>query len=367
MIRIRFVRPAAILAIVAVCVALATADERRTMKLDVVELIAGSEVEGDAAYAAQRDGYVYRFASAANLAAFEKNPARYEIQYGGGCGRMGALSGEGSCDLHAVHAGKLYIFASPQCRAAFLAAPEKMIESDDPAPVADDAAKARGRELLDLAVKAHGGAERIDSLATYVQRVTRQTEYQGRKVHDENALFIAFPDRMRKETHWDKSSWAHVTAGPRGAWLTDKGYDRSMAASQVRAARRLLNHNLLSVLRARRAAGFAAARVGEGKAGDTPVERVVAWFDGAAVTLGIDPKSGRVLTLAYKDWGGQRGVIGVVEKTFVDWKTVDGLTLPVAWTATHDGEAISAEPTRLTSIEVNAKLDASLFSTDPPK
>jgi len=45
----------------------------------------GQPVRGDARFRTTHAGYEYRFASAANLAAFRADPARYLPQYGGYC------------------------------------------------------------------------------------------------------------------------------------------------------------------------------------------------------------------------------------------------------------------------------------------
>src|SRR5215212_11103837 len=58
--------------------------------LDPVMLSQGKEVQGDMKYKVTRGQFQYLFASAENKATFEKDPARYEIQLGGHCARMGA-------------------------------------------------------------------------------------------------------------------------------------------------------------------------------------------------------------------------------------------------------------------------------------
>jgi YHS domain-containing protein len=93
----------------------------RVLKIDAVELIDHQrEVEGTTEFQHRHGRYLYLFANAANAATFKADPAKYEIQLGGACGRMGALSGEGSPKLFAVHDGRLYIFASEQCKRSFL-------------------------------------------------------------------------------------------------------------------------------------------------------------------------------------------------------------------------------------------------------
>src|SRR5262245_27119561 len=65
---------------------------------DPVSLTQGKEVAGKDDLSVARGRYRYYFASAASKAAFEKDPARYEIQLAGACARMGPLSGLGSPD-----------------------------------------------------------------------------------------------------------------------------------------------------------------------------------------------------------------------------------------------------------------------------
>lgn len=335
----------------------------RTFVLDAVELIDGrKEVSGAAAHSVTRGAYTYYFATAANQAKFEQSPAKYEIQLGGACARMGPLSGEGRCDIHAVYEGKLYVFASEQCRAGFLKAPETLLEADDPPVTADATARQRGRELFDKAVQAHGGAAAIDAVRTYRQRIESQTEYQGKQVCSDQVFLVAFPDRARDESYWGEQMWAHSAAGSRGVFWTQKGVDRPMADAQVRAVHRRLNHQLLAILKSRQRPDFVAAALGEANINGTKVERVGVSFDGTTCTLGVDPATGRVLTLAYRGRGGERNTLGTLEKTFSDWQTVSGVLLPASWTATFDGHPAGDKPTRVARIEVNLELPDALFA-----
>src|SRR5678815_1684659 len=83
--------------------------------LDPVMLSQGKEVQGDTKYSVTRGRFQYLFASAENKAAFEKEPARYEIQLDGHCARMGAPT-SGNPDLYFVHNGRIYIFGSEECQ-----------------------------------------------------------------------------------------------------------------------------------------------------------------------------------------------------------------------------------------------------------
>jgi YHS domain-containing protein len=332
--------------------------------VDPVELVRGKQVDGQESLSATHGPYSYLFTNAENLAAFQKDPTRYEIQLGGACARMGPLSGEGRCDIFTVHDGRVYIFASPQCRDGFLKAPEKMLESDDPPATGDAAAKRRGAELIDLAVKAAGGAAKLDGVRTYRQRRETQPESGGQKHTSNTTVCLAFPDRARYESTWDAKWWGHAVNGTRGFFATHDGFDRDMAASQVRAFQRENARLVITILKSRNQADFVAAALAQSSLDGQPVERVAVTVQGATTTLGIDPKSGRVLSAAYPARGGPRGVIGKLELEFVDWHTVDGVTLPVAWLSRFGGQPQGDEPTRLTAFEIDPALDEGIFA--PP-
>lgn len=333
-------------------------DARRTLRVDAVELVNGKEVAGRDEKSIKRGAYTYLFASDENRTRFEREPQRYEIQLGGACGRMGPLSGEGRCDIFAVHEGRLYIFASEQCRAGFLTAPDALLERDDQPPKADAASLTRGRELMELAVRASGGAERIDGVRTLKQRIDRTEENRGKEVLATETLMLAFPDRARSESTWDTSKWGHARAGADGFFFG--GDERPMVEAQLRAFARSCNHHPLAILRARRAGDFVAAAVGKAIVNGTEVERVACAFDGTLTTLGIDPKTGRIHSASYTGRGAG-AKLGQIEKTFTQWKQTGGVTLPSEWTATFDGKPASDKPTAVALLEVDAPLDDALF------
>lgn len=120
---------------------------------DPIELIDGREVAGSESISITRGRYRYLFATEANKRKFEKSPEEHQIQLGGGCGRMGSLSGAGNPDRYYVFDWRIYIFASEQCRNGFKAAPEKHLEAPDAPPSGTPAELRRGRELVALALK----------------------------------------------------------------------------------------------------------------------------------------------------------------------------------------------------------------------
>lgn len=97
--------------------------------LDPVALVCGEEVEGEASLLAEDDRYRYRFANERNRRAFAADPGRYRIEYGGACAGMRGETGPGTGDpgIFLVHGGRIYIFASDNCRVDFLTDPAGFI------------------------------------------------------------------------------------------------------------------------------------------------------------------------------------------------------------------------------------------------
>lgn len=81
----------------------------------------GRHAKGSPQFKSVHQGVTFYFASAANQALFDKDPARYLPQYGGFCanGIAYAIPWGGDADTWRIIDGKLYIFGGAGSRAAF--------------------------------------------------------------------------------------------------------------------------------------------------------------------------------------------------------------------------------------------------------
>lgn len=324
---------------------------------DPVELVNGREVKGLATFSVTRGRYQYLFANVANKRAFEKAPAVYQIQMGGGCGRMGSLSGVGNPDRFYVFDRKIYIFASEQCLAGFKAAPEKHLEYPDQPPTGTAAERRRAQTLIQLALKGFGGAARVDALKTYQAKIKL-----GYKVGDKvdeywQTQSIAFPGRYRNEYDWRTSISADVLR-PDSALSVDKNGAYEREAPVREALERSFYRLPLVLLKARRQPGFLAYAAGQGKVGDAEIEWLKIGFKGATTTLGVDVQTGRVLQVTYRD---RKGAFGELVKTYSDFRAVDGVMLPFVETETFNGKPITEPLFQVETITLNAKLDEAWF------
>jgi YHS domain-containing protein len=336
--------------------------------LDPVLLIQGKEAQGNLKISVTRGHFQYFFANEEDKALFEKEPAHFEIQLNGSCARMGAPV-NGSPDLYSVHKGRIYIFGSPDCKTKFDAAPEKYLESENvekPAEAPSPEARKKGDELIDKAVKAMGSPSVIDSLSDYQEKSVALQTRRGTDVELKVNLTILFPDRVRA----DQSSpdyanptvvrQAAVVMSGREAFVITKDGVNPMPDAYRADQQHELDRKPLAILRARKNSGFGAAAIGGATIAGNNVEQVSVTIDGLSHTLGIDPASGRILSLSYKR-RGPGGEFGQVVKTFSDFREVNGVTLPFRIAATFNGQPWKEQSSSIESIAVNSKVDPAIF------
>ncbi|MBI5852173.1 MAG: hypothetical protein HZB39_14260 [Planctomycetes bacterium] len=357
------IRPLVIAVAIAGAVRCQTLPELAVRGLDPVALCNGEEVPGAEDRTIDLRRYRYRFASDANRATFEADPERWCIQLGGGCGRMGPLSGVGDPERFAVHDGRIYIFASDGCRTGFLKDPARFMETADPAVEGDDDAHAAANELLDRAVDAIGGAERLKALRSVAMRDEREQEHEGRKVKTGSSLLLAAPGRIRSESWWDAYHVALVSSGRAGFVAERRGADGERTVWDFDGSQALLHaknalREPIALLAARGRDGYVAVAKGEREVGDRKARDVAISFFGVTTTLWIDVEDGRVLGASYHGRLGP-SANAEVELRFDDFRDVDGFVLPFVRRASIGGK--DAGTRTWTSVVVNGELDRALF------
>ena len=336
--------------------------------LDPVMLVQGKEVQGNPKITLTRDNFQYMFASEANKAAFEKDPARYEIQLDGSCARMGPPV-RGNPDLYTVYQGRIYIFGNGECKTRFEAAPADYFESENEPKTkvaSTPEALKKGRALIEQAIAGMGGTKLIDGLGNYVEKNTTLQTRRGNDVEVKTNLTILFPDRVRLDqvipdyTNPSVMRQAAVVITPSDAFTITPNGIRPMSDAYRIDQEREINRRPLAILRARKNSSFNPVAVGSATVTETTVEQLAVEMDGNSYTFGIDPATGRILSLSYRR-RGPGGDFGQFTRVFSDFRTVDGVTLPFRVTAAFNGQPWKEQSATVESITINAKIDPALF------
>ncbi len=210
--------------------------------------------------------------------------------------------------------------------------------------------EARGRELIARAVEGIGGAERLDALKTYHSKMSATVENPAGTMILKARAAIVLPDRMRWEVTLPFGTMVQVLNG-------DDSFSQSpqstgpLGSSERKELKKSLLRLAPVLLQQRDAAGFKAVATGAGEVEGTKVELVHVELDGDANTLGVDPVTGRILSLAYRGTNFL-GAPGKLEQRFSDFREVDGLVLPFASVTTFDGEPMLSGTVESTELDV---------------
>ncbi len=333
---------------------------------DPVALTRGKEVPGKSNLSTTHLSYRYQFADAKNQALFDADPERYGIQMGGACARMGPLSGEGDAQRFEVHAERIFIFASDQCRDTFRLAPAKyaMVANKDPDPKHDAALSTQARVLLNSVAEAYGGDERIDGISSYHSR--RDIFYDnsdGTKTKSIQGLMLMFGDddasvAVRKYSSYQDWWRANVSRGE-NAFIAESTGTRPMHTQQNQYLRKLANHTVVAILKARNRADCAYV----GLDNDSYLHRISMYFDDTRVIVGIDPTTDRILTIEYKGLG-PRGSADITQ-VLSDYRDVAGVPLPHRIDLVADGKPLPRS--RVQYDEVTLNVDVAPYFQRPKK
>lgn len=332
--------------------------------LDPVALSGGAEARGREDLVFVHGRFTYRFAAEASRTAFAAEPDRFAIRFGGACGKMGPLSGDGSPERFHVQDGRIYVFASETCRDRFKADPASFIDTPDPVPAPTAEEARRGRELLDSAAQGFGGAKAVDALRTLETRTralypARDTTHEALRVQ-----VLELPGHVRYEERWGPKTYGHGL-GPAGAFvIADQEEWAAEPDVQGVIARRFAREPL--VLVARRAQRDLVARaLAPGTLDGKPVERVEVALLGATSVLTLDPATGHVLAIGYRDRTPQG--IRPIERRFSDFRPVAGLVLPHGEREWHEGRERPSPRLELTTAVANAPVGRDPFVVDAPQ
>ena len=218
-------------------------------------------------------------------------------------------------------------------------------------------ARERGRELVERAVAAAGGAERLASVSSLRQAVAAvATTPQGEMQISIEEVHL-YPDRYRQQLTLPFGTMVTVVT-PEGGFMSTPQGTRDLPESRLADTRKSMRRELVALLRAVDEPGLEAVATDPGSVADRPVERVQVSVGDQLVTLGIDPESGEVLEMVYRG-SGFGGAPGEIRKVYSDFRQVGGLRLPYRTSSTFEGEPYIA--TTAERIEVDAAVDKALF------
>jgi zinc protease len=222
-------------------------------------------------------------------------------------------------------------------------------------PSADERAKAEA--LLDKAIAAKGGLERLRALKTIVVKQTLITQSPQGDATAETSNYIQYPDRFRIVTETPNGTMVQASDGKQ-LWMTDARGLHDAPEPLVREFRAALRRDPIALLLAAKEGKLTARLLPEttDKEGQGSVPLELSATDLNPIVLEVDRTTSLIRKQSYRvDAPGRP----LVEESFSDYRPVDGIQ--IAFRASRKSGPLAVER-RVTEVKINTAVEPALFS-----
>jgi outer membrane lipoprotein-sorting protein len=228
--------------------------------------------------------------------------------------------------------------------------------------VAQASGSADARDLIDRAIAAKGGLERLRAIKS-ITAVTqaRMTSPEG-QIQAESTTYLQYPNRMRVETKMAEAVIVQTFDGSR-AWVKDRMGTHEVPERMIRDLDATFKRDTVAALLAAHDGTLRARLLPDTKDGAGKVRRALELtaLDVEPFVLNIDPDTGLVVRQTYVA-GGPGSPL--VEEVFGDYREVEGVQIAFTAVVSQGGQQVLER--RVTSIRINAPLDPTLFQRPAP-
>ena len=236
----------------------------------------------------------------------------------------------------------------PAPRLQYQQAPIASRRSDEQSP--DEAAKAMA--LVDQAIAAKGGLDKLRALKAIVARQTQASRRPDGESQVETTNYIQYPDRFRVEA-------PDLVQGYDGsrAWMKDRSGVHDAPDALARDAALSLRRDVVPLLLAAKSGAVAVRLLPDVKDPEGRLNHAVelSASDLNPIVLYVDPETSMIRKRLFTANAPGRPV---VEEQFSDYRSVDGIQF--AFEATQKVGPLSVER-KVTEVKINPPLDPALF------
>ena len=222
------------------------------------------------------------------------------------------------------------------------------------------------RALLDKAIKAHGGAEKLDKYQAATLKLKGKITIMGMDLDFTGDVAEQLPDKIRSEITLDiqgKQVKVVEVLNKGKGWYSADGKTMDMTKEMLAEAREQMNAGgVAQQLTPLKGKEFTLAPLGESKVGGAAAVGIRASRKGYRdVSLYFDKKSGLLLKTERRAKDVMQGDAEFTEETFYyDYKEVSGVQVPYRVTQKRDGKDFLSA--KVSEAKVEEKLDDSHFA-----
>ncbi len=226
------------------------------------------------------------------------------------------------------------------------------------------ASNPEGRALVGKVVQALGGQAKVQSVKSIRQKATTLRKTPQGDIPIEAERVVVFPDRTFIRMKAPQGEMT-MTVSPAAAFVGMPGTGaQDLPASRKEETLKGLKRDLLYVAQHAGDPKFTFAAAGSEKIGDVDAKILDISGEGAETRWYVDPQSGHVLRAIYS----AMGMNGPAQQSaeYSDWKTTDGLTLPMKAKLFENGK--DSGLTEVQELQVNPAIDPKMFEkpAQPP-
>jgi len=222
-------------------------------------------------------------------------------------------------------------------------------EPKQDAAKADPASLQKGKELLQHVQQALGGADKLAAVKDLVYHGEAGIETPGATMKVKQANSYLAPSSLRQEIELPFAKQTVYSDGTTG-WLISPQGPMGMSPAVLKQVQGEVFRQIPPLVMSDRDPGRTVNYGGEG------VLEISA-KDGESVRLEVDGKTGLPSKIIYQ--GGQ----GPVEQTYSDWREVNGIRLPFAWSIVQGGKKFAS--VTVAEYKVNSGLTKEEISKKP--
>jgi hypothetical protein len=226
---------------------------------------------------------------------------------------------------------------------------------------ADDDAKLR--EVVDKAIKAHGGADTLNKLKASVVKSKGTFHGLDNPLEYTSVTSVQLPNRISTEVQSKANcmefKFVQIVNGDKG-WVKFGDNTMEMNEDQIKEAREGMNAQNISHLTPLLEKDYMLASLGEVKVGDKPAIGIRAQRKGYRdVSLFFDKDKGLLIKTEARGKDPMSGDEYTGETFYSDYKKIDGLMVAHKMTIKRDKKVYLESET--TGVKYSEKLDDKLF------
>jgi zinc protease len=222
---------------------------------------------------------------------------------------------------------------------------------------------AEGKALAAKVVEAMGGEAKLASIKSLEAKltVTRKTPQGAFDIPMDT--IIVFPDRLHADMQTPNGNVTIVVTPDAAFASAGAAGTQPLPAEQRTETLEQIKRDPIFIASHWKDSDFFFHADGIEKVGDVEVRIVDVSAAGAALRWYVDPQTGHILKETYRTLGQSGPVEG--ETTLENWKTVDGVTIPLLRKNKRNGEDYGVS--EYTSLQLNPTVDPKIFQKPEEK